>query len=79
MNTDELVCYFDFSHYVNLIKGPQVRYHIHAILIQNIKELLFQTNVFLYHTLRERNKCVDFLAKLGPSSDVGFLTHVSPP
>jgi ribonuclease HI len=37
MNIDELVCYSDSLHCVNLIKGPQVRYHILAVLIQNIK------------------------------------------
>jgi ribonuclease HI len=77
MNIDEFVCYSDSLHCVNLIKGPQVRYHIHAVLIQDIKELLSQTNVSLFHTLREGNQCADFFAKLGASSDVGFLTHVS--
>jgi hypothetical protein len=27
-NVDELACYSDFLHCVNLIKGPQVKYHI---------------------------------------------------
>jgi hypothetical protein len=40
MNIDELVCYSNFLHCVNLIKCPQVRYHIHAVLIQDIKKLL---------------------------------------
>lgn len=79
MNIDELVCYSDSLHCVKLIKDPQVRYHIHDVLIQDIKELLSQTNVSLYHTLREGNQCVDFYAKLGASSDADFLTHVSPP
>jgi hypothetical protein len=64
MNFSELVCYFDSLHRVNLIKGPQVRYHIHTVLIQDIKEPLSQTNVSLYHTLREKNQCADFFAKL---------------
>jgi ribonuclease HI len=79
MNIDEFVCYSDSLHCVNLVKGPQVRYHIHAVLIQDINELLSQTNVSLYHTLREGNQCADFFAKLGASSDVDFLIHVSPP
>jgi hypothetical protein len=33
MNIDKLVYYSDALHCVNLIKGPQVRYHIHAVLI----------------------------------------------
>jgi hypothetical protein len=48
-------------------------------LIQDIKELLSQTNVSLYHTLREGNQCADFFAKLGAFSDASFLTPVSPP
>jgi ribonuclease HI len=79
MNIDDLVCYSDSLHCVNLIKGPRVRYHIHDVLIQDIKELLSQTNISLYHTLRERNQCADFFAKLVASLDAGFLTHVSPP
>jgi ribonuclease HI len=55
VNINELICYSDSLHCVNLIKGSQVRYHIHAVLIQDIKELLSQTNVSLYHTLREVN------------------------
>ncbi|CAJ2638352.1 S-like ribonuclease [Trifolium pratense] len=79
MSIDELVCYSDSLHCINLINGPQVKYHIHAVLIQDIKELISQTNVSLYHTLRERNQCADFFAKLGASSDADFLTHASPP
>jgi hypothetical protein len=76
MNIDELV-YSDFLHCVNFIKGPQVRYHIHIVLIQSIMLLFSQTNVSLYHTLRQKNQYSDFFAKLGASSDAGFLTHVS--
>jgi hypothetical protein len=70
MIIDELVCYSDSLHYVNLIKGPQVKYHIHAVLIQDIKELLFQTNVSVYHTLREENQCVDFLTHASSSKGI---------
>jgi hypothetical protein len=38
MNIDELVCYSDSLYCVNLIKDPQVKYHIHAVLIQDIKK-----------------------------------------
>jgi hypothetical protein len=53
---------------------PQVKYHINTVLIQDIKELLSQNNVFLYHTLREENQCADFFIKHGASSDDDFLT-----
>ncbi|MCI35860.1 RNA-directed DNA polymerase (Reverse transcriptase), partial [Trifolium medium] len=33
MGIDELVCYSDSLHCINLIKGPQVKYNIHAVLI----------------------------------------------
>jgi hypothetical protein len=76
---DELACYSNSLHCVHLIKGPQVKFHIHAVLIQDIKELLSQINVSLHHTLREGNQCADFFAKLGVSSDADFFIHVSPP
>jgi hypothetical protein len=49
------------------------------VLIQDIKELLSQANVSLHHTLRKRNQCADFFAKLEASSDADFLIHASPP
>ncbi|MCI26345.1 replication protein A1-like protein, partial [Trifolium medium] len=79
MRIDELVCYSDSLHCIYLIKGPQVKYHIHAVLIQDIKELISQYNVSLYHTLKEGNQCANFFAKLGTSSDVDFSRHDSPP
>jgi hypothetical protein len=33
MNIDELVCYSNFLHCINLIKSPKVRYHTHVVLI----------------------------------------------
>jgi hypothetical protein len=77
-SVDELVCYLFFT-LCQLIKVPQIKYHIYAVLIQDIKELLFQTNVSLSHTLREWNQYADFFTKLGVSSDVDFLTHFSLP
>jgi hypothetical protein len=44
---DELVCYSDFLRCVSLIKVLQIRYHIHAVLIQDKNEL------FSHTTLRE--------------------------
>jgi hypothetical protein len=52
---------------------------MHAVFIQYIKELLFQTTVSFHHTLREENQYADLFAKLGASSDADFLIHVSPP
>ncbi|MCI37547.1 replication protein A1-like protein, partial [Trifolium medium] len=76
---DELVCYSDSLLCINLIKGPIVKYHVYVVLIQDIKELISQSNVTLCHTLREGNHCVDFLAKLGTSSDADLLIYGTPP
>jgi ribonuclease HI len=74
-----LVCYFNSLHCVNLIQGPSMKFHIYAVLIQEIKELLEQMNVTVCLTLREGNQCADFMAKLGASSNIEFLLHASPP
>jgi hypothetical protein len=68
MDIDKLICYSDSLHCVNPIKSPQVKFHIHVVLIQNIKEVLSQTYVSLHHTLRERNQCAYFFVKLGGMS-----------
>ncbi|GAU16633.1 hypothetical protein TSUD_325830 [Trifolium subterraneum] len=78
MNIDDLACNSDSLHCVNLIKGPRVSYHIHAVLIPDINESLSQINVSLNHTLTEGNQCADLFAKLKASLDADFLTHVSP-
>jgi hypothetical protein len=48
-------------------------------LIQDIKEPFSQSNTTLRHTLKEKNNCVDFLAKLGASSESDLTIHASPP
>jgi hypothetical protein len=78
MAIDELVCYSDSLHCINLIKGPTMNYHVYALLIEDIKELFSQSNTTLYHTLREGNNCVDFLAKFEASSDFDLTIHASP-
>ncbi|PNY07744.1 replication A1-like protein [Trifolium pratense] len=75
MAIDELVCYFDSLHYINLIKGPNINYHVYVVLIQDIKELVSQSNTTLCHALREGNNCADFL----DSSDSDLTTHAFPP
>jgi len=62
MNIIDLVCYFDFLHYINLIQGPSMKFHVYAVLIQDIKELIALSNVNVYRTLREGNKCADYMA-----------------
>jgi ribonuclease HI len=74
-----LICYSDSLLCTNIITGPTLKYHVYAVLIQDIKELLEQTQASISHTLREGNQCADFLAKLGASSNIAFTCHDSPP
>jgi len=66
-------------HCINLIKGPAMKFHSYAVLIQDIKELFDHLNVAICHSLREGNQCADFMAKLGASLDIDFCHHASPP
>nr|ABD33195.1 Ribonuclease H [Medicago truncatula] len=79
MNIDELVCYFDSLHGINLIKGPPMKYHVHDVLIQDIKDLVEENNIIVRHTLQKGNQFADFMAKFGALSNVDFLIHPSPP
>jgi hypothetical protein len=63
MGIVELICYSDSLHHVNLVKGFQVKHHIHAVLIQDIRKLLFQTIVSLYQTLKKESQCANLFAK----------------
>jgi ribonuclease HI len=74
-----LACYSDSMLVINTIKEGYSKYHVYAVLIHEIQELLSHENVSLHHTLREGNQCADFLAKLGASSDVKLMTHMQPP
>jgi ribonuclease HI len=79
MGLDNLVCYSDSLLSINLITVNTLKFHIYAVLLQDIKDLLRNRNFTLHHTLREGNYCADFLAKLGASSEDVFTVHPSPP
>ncbi|XP_024633938.1 uncharacterized protein [Medicago truncatula] len=79
LNIGDLVCYNDSLHCINLLKGPILNFHVYAILIQDVKDLMEQNNVIVYHTLKEGNQCADFMAKLGAYSDTELFYHSSPP
>jgi hypothetical protein len=79
MGLDDLVCYSDSLLSINLITVNTPSYHIYAVLLQDIKDLLGSRNFTLRHTLREGNQCADFMAKLGASSDDVLNMHPSPP
>jgi len=78
MEIDEIVCYFDSLYCFNLAKGPNVKHHIHVVLIQDIKKLFSHDNVTVCHILKKGNKCVDFLAKFGASSITNHFIYASP-
>jgi len=79
LGVEELACYSDSLLAVNLINGDTSQFHIYAVLIQNIKDILGSRNFSLQHSLREGNQCADFMAKLGASTDVELTIHSSPP
>ena len=53
LNIVDVVCYSDSLHCVSLINGPAMVYHVYAILIQEIKDLVWLGNTPILHTLRE--------------------------
>lgn len=75
----DVVCYSDSLHCVSLINGSAMVYHAYATLIQDIKDLVRLENTPILHTLREGNRCADFLAKLGASMDSALSNHATPP
>lgn len=79
LNMNDLMCYSGSLIAINLIMNDTLRFHIYAVLIQNIKDLLIDRNISLHHTLREGNQCADYFAKLGANSDAHLVVHQSPP
>jgi len=79
MGIDDLACYSDSLLSINLIKGDTPHYHVYAVLIKNIKDILATNNFTVYHTLREGNQSADFMAKLGAASNANFFIHSAPP
>lgn len=79
MGLNDLICYSDSLISINLINVSTPSYHTYAVLIQDIKDLLHDSNFTLHHTLREGNHSADFMAKLGASSAEDFILYSSPP
>jgi ribonuclease HI len=74
-----LVCYSDSQISIDLILRDDPQFHIYAVLIHDIKDLVANYNFSLLHTLREGNQCADILAKKGATSDAALVIHSSPP
>jgi hypothetical protein len=74
----DLVCYSDSLLCINIVTGPMLRFHAYVVLIQDIKELMEQTNATINHALHEGNQCVDFMAKLGALLNTDLSLHDTP-
>ncbi|KAK2376467.1 hypothetical protein QL285_077249 [Trifolium repens] len=74
-----LMCYSDSQISIDLILRDDPQFHIYAVLIQDIKDLVANYNLSLLHTLREGNQCADILAKKGATSDAALVIHSTPP
>ena len=59
----DLMCYSDSLLCINIINWSISKFHVYAVLIQDIKELMEQINATISHTLREGNHYADFMAK----------------
>jgi len=80
MNFQEVFCYTDSLHCVQILKELTPKFHKYATLIQDIKDLLnLDWQASIDHTLREGNNCADFLAKTDASSTSELVVHISPP
>ncbi|KEH25003.1 hypothetical protein MTR_6g011820 [Medicago truncatula] len=53
MGIADLTCYPNFLLSINLITSNTSKFLIHAVLIQEIKDLFSQANYSFHHTLRE--------------------------
>jgi len=57
-----------------------MKYYVPAVLIQEIHDLIQQSIITtICHTLCEKNKCADFITKLGALLNVDFFILSSPP
>jgi ribonuclease HI len=79
MGITDMALYSDSLLSISLISGSCSKFHVHAVLIQDIKDLLSTVNYSLNHTLREANQCADYFAKQGASIDDGLLIYTQPP
>ena len=79
MGITDMVIYSDSLRYIKLITDNNSQFHLHVVLIQDIRDMLFQGNYSVHHTLREGTYCADYFAKLGASTDARIQIHSSPP
>jgi len=49
MRIEELVCYSDSLHCINLVKDPISKFHVYAVLIQDMNDLIEHSNIIVCH------------------------------
>lgn len=76
---EEMVCYSDSMLSIKVVTEQDSNFHVYAVLIQDIKDLLSSRNFSIHRCLREGNQCADYLAKLGANSNEKFTSHATPP
>ncbi|XP_024626908.1 uncharacterized protein [Medicago truncatula] len=79
LGIEEMVCYSDSMLSVKLLTEHVPTYHVYAVLIQDIKDILATTDFSIQHCFREGNQCADFMAKLGANSNADYISHNTPP
>ena len=51
LKTNELICYSNSLHNINLIKGPSMKYHVYALLIHDKRFYRIKQYHYLSHPL----------------------------
>jgi ribonuclease HI len=75
-----VACFSDSLQAITLIEQGVLPYHSFANELQIITQLRNRTwNVTIEHTLREGNRCVDHLAKVGARSNSPLVILTEPP
>lgn len=74
MRIIDLACYLDSPLSITLIETPLNMYHKHVVLIQSIKDILLENNMFrVILILYEDNQSDGFMTKLSASINVDLL------
>jgi len=73
MGKEELVCYSDSMPSIRLLTGHVSNYHVYAVLIQEIKELLSSRNFIVRHFSVKETSALTTWRNLGPTPMKIFL------
>lgn len=76
----KVVCFFDSMLAIGLVCAPPQQFHVFAVLIRNICDLVKRSwKVRIEHILCEGNSSADFLAKVDVRQELDFLLVQDPP